>query len=162
MALPQWTVNNGHSFGTFAERATQNIPLPLESTDGVTTALISGKLPTGMRIEDNAVKGTPNFLAEITTFAFVVRATSADGIADRTLKITIDGYDEPQWITEPGLLPVGNNKTYFILDSSPVDFQLEVSDDDTQVGEVLEYFLGTDSTASGTLPPGLTISRVSI
>lgn len=159
MALPQWTVNNGHSFGTFAERATQNIPLPLESTDGVTTALISGKLPTGMRIEDNAVKGTPNFLAEITTFAFVVRATSADGIADRTLKITIDGYDEPQWITEPGLLPVGNNKTYFILDSSPVDFQLEVSDDDTQVGEVLEYFLGTDSTASGTLPPGLTMSK---
>ena len=157
MALPQWTVNNGHSFGTFAERVTQNIPLPLASTDGVTTTLISGKLPTGMRIEDNALKGTPNFLAELTVFAFVVRATNADGIADRTLKITIDGYDEPQWITQEGLLPVGNNRTYFILDSSPVDFQLEVIDDDTLAGETLTFFLGTDSTASGVLPPGLSM-----
>ena len=43
-------------------------------------------------------------------------------IEDRTLNIVIDGADIPTWITNEGPYS-GPNNSFYILDSSPVDFQ---------------------------------------
>jgi len=159
MAEPQWSVINGSSLGTLQERQTIVIDLPLVDTDGITTKVISGALPDGLRIENNQIVGTPYNVKNIKTSAFCIRATGDTKIADRTLKLTVDGYDEPVWITAEGDLPVGPNGVYFILDSSPIDFQLEAIDLDVAAGETLEYILGDGSTSGqNTLPPGLSMN----
>ena len=120
------------------------------------TEIISGNLPLGMNLKDNIVKGTPFEVPRDTEYKFVVRASYNNQINDRTFTIDVQGPDEPQWITEEGILPVGNNNTYFILDNSPIDFQLIVKDSDTEAGQVLEYFLGS---GDGELPPGITLTE---
>jgi len=156
MARPQWTVQNNHDLGTLNERSSvTDLPLPIDLT-GVTLSLISGELPTGLRLVDNAIIGTPQNVRQATLFRFVLRATNADGIADRTFTLTIEGADAPEWVTPEGKLGVGPNKVLFILDSSPVDFQLEATDDDTVTGQTLEYYI---ADGDGTLPPGISLSR---
>ena len=108
MALPQWTVNSGHSFGVIQERANVNIVLPISNLSEVTSAsVISGDFPGGLTIKDNSIIGFPLEVTRITEYNFCVRATTADGIADRTFKIIIEGSDEPEWITPEGDLKVG-------------------------------------------------------
>ena len=156
MALPKWTVTNNYDFGTIQERTITSIPLPLETTDGVTTQLI-GKfpLPNGLRVENNSIIGTPQNVSKETVFKFVIRASTVDGIADRTFSMTIAGADEPVWQTDEGLLPIGPNGVYFILDSSPIDFQLVAEDEDIPAGQQLEYFI---ADGDGELPPGITLT----
>jgi hypothetical protein len=54
------------------------------------------------------------------------------------------------------LLPLGNNSTYYILDSAPVDFQLIARDTDTTSGQRLKYYIGNKD---GELPPGITLTE---
>ena len=163
MAEPQWNVINGSSLGTLQERQTISIDLPLVDVTGITTAVISGTLPEGLRLENNQIVGTPFNVRAIKTSAFCIRATGDTKIADRTLKLTVDGYDEPVWITEEGDLPVGPNGVFFILDSSPISFQLQAIDLDVPAGDVLEYILGDGSTeGQDTLPPGLSMSKTGL
>jgi hypothetical protein len=150
-----WTNNNGDSLGTLQEQVTiAPIQLPL-SQAGATVTLISGSLPSGLRLLNNTIVGTPIEVARETVSTFVLRATYNSQINDRTFKITVDGADIPQWITPADLLAAGNNNTYYILDSSPVDFQLQVIDTDTDAGQVLEYFI---PASGGTLPPGIQLT----
>ena len=157
MSLPKWLVNNNHDLGTFNERSSiTQLPLPIDDIENVTTALISGELPTGLRLEDNAITGTPLNVAKATVSRFCIRATTSAGIADRTFTMTVEGADDPEWVTELGALPVGPNQVYFILDSSPIDFQLMATDEDLPTGQTLEYFI---ADGDGGLPPGITLSR---
>ena len=48
-----WTVNTGHNLGTYQESITQTIVLPVVT--GTTISLISGKLPGGLRIENDSL-----------------------------------------------------------------------------------------------------------
>ena len=146
-----WTVNSGHSLGTFQESVTQTIPLPVNAVDSLT--LISGSLPGGLRIDsNNQLIGTPYEVNRLTVFTFVLRAKKGNEIQDRTIKITIDGADAPTWITNEGSLPLGPNNSFYILDSSPVDFQLQLIDPDLPAGDSIEYFIGEND---GELPPCL-------
>jgi hypothetical protein len=155
MANTLWTVNTGHSLGTIQESLTQTVVLPVDQTvDSIT--LISGKLPGGLRLNGTNLLGTPFEVNKLTTFKFVLRATKGRRKEDITLNLTIDGEDAPQWITKEGSLPLGPNNRFYILDSSPVDFQLQVIDPDLPTGETLEYFIEDDG---GELPPGLTLGR---
>ena len=157
-----WDYDNGYSLGSFQEGDSVNIPMPISGypiTD-LTFNIISGKLPTGLRINNNnhAIEGVPIEVSRPTDFEFVIRSKSIISglISDRTFKISIEGADVPEIIDKADLLPIGPNETFFILDSSPVDFQLTAIDNDTAAGQELNFFI--DDT-EGQLPSGLTMDR---
>jgi hypothetical protein len=149
-----WTVNPGHNLGTYQESITQTIALPI--TTGCTLSLISGKLPGGLRISGDNLLGTPFEVNRLKTFRFVIRAVKGNDKEDITLQITIDGADAPVWVTSEGPLPIGPNNRFYILDSSPLDFQLQVIDPDLPAGDTIEYFIADND---GELPPGITLGR---
>lgn len=150
-----WTKNSGTNLITLQEGVTiAPIQLPL-SQPSATVAVISGSLPLGIYLVGTELRGTPREVSRETISTFVIRATYNSEISDRTFKITVVGEDAPQWITPPDLLAAGNNNTYFILDSAPIDFQLEVIDTDTAAGQQLEYFIGS---RGGVLPPGIKLT----
>ncbi len=151
-----WTTPAG-SLGTLTERIQIDIPLAVSSNVGpVTLSLISGSLPRGLRLNGDSIKGSPVEVKRFTTSRFVIRASDGVDIEDRTFSISIDGSDEPQWITTEGFLNVGRGDSYFVLDNDQVDFQLEVDDTDLTAGDVLEFSLLPNG---GLLPPGLSLSK---
>lgn len=166
MAL--WTVSNNLTLRSLEEgrtlreskpgenRPVELQPIPLGVVSGATISLISGQLPPGLRIIDNTIQGTPLEVARETEFKFVLRAALNGQIDDRTFKIIVSGADKPIWITPAGALPIGNNDTFYILDSSPIDFQLIARDTDTAAGDTLEYFI---ASGDGELPPGIQLTR---
>lgn len=149
-----WTVKTGHDLGTYQESITQSIALPVVT--GCTLSVISGKLPGGLRIENDSLVGTPFEVKSLRKFTFVIRAVKDTVKQDITLRINIDGADAPVWITPEGPLGIGPNAKFYILDSSPVDFQLQVIDPDLPAGDAIEYFIGDDD---GELPPGIELGR---
>lgn len=156
MALTVWTQRSGYRFSTIQERSIVNISLPVSLSNGITFSVISGKLPIGLRIVNNTIQGSPFEVPRTTDFEFVIRATDGTQIADRTFFWTIEGSDEPEWQTATGTLPIGPNDQYYILDSSYVDFQLQVTDFDTAAGQTLKFFQPKDG---GQLPPGLILTN---
>ncbi len=151
-----WTTPAG-SLGTLTERLQIDIPLVATSDIGpVSLSLISGSLPRGLRLNGNSLKGSPVEVKRFTTNRFVIRASDGQDIEDRTFSLSIDGSDEPQWITSEGFLNVGRGAAYFVLDNDQVDFQLEVDDTDLTAGDTLEFSLLPNG---GLLPPGLSLSK---
>lgn len=156
------------SLGTLQERVPNDTQLPIRasSTVGpVTFTLLAGKLPRGMRL-DSAVtingaesvcylKGSPVEVSKVTVSRFVIRADDGTDIEDRTFSLTVDGSDEPVWITQEGFLPIGTNDTYFVLDNAYVDYQLEADDPDLNAGDILTFYV---PPGGGELPPGLTLT----
>jgi hypothetical protein len=152
--LPNWTVPNNYKLAEIEENITTSISLPLATLEGVTTKVISGKLPLGLRLENNQIVGTPFEVDRPTTSTFVIRASTNEGIADRTFFILVQGEDEPRWVTTEGRLPIGPNGVFFILDNSLIDFQLTAIDPDLPAGDNLEFRL-----TGGELPPGITLTN---
>lgn len=111
MALPQWTVLSGTKLADIDERKNTSIPLPLADTVGITVSVIAGKLPPGLRIENSVIQGVPFEVNRTIDYEFTVRATSADGVLDRTLTITVNGEDAPVWLTPEGVLNIGAKPT---------------------------------------------------
>lgn len=150
-----WTQPSGTLLGDLEEQVTlDGLDLPLTDTNA-TVVKISGELPPGLRISGTQIVGTPHEVARVQDYRFVLRATLNNDISDRTFSIRINGPDAPTWVTQPGLLPVGNNNTFYILDSAPIDFQLVATDKDLAAGQTLEYFIGS---GDGELPPGITMT----
>ncbi len=150
-----WSEKTGFQLARLDERTTYNIALPLIAPSSTTTALISGKLPPGMRLSNNSIVGTPYEVSRTTNYDFVVRAITNSVVSDRTFTIVVDGVDNPIWITPEGLLPVSPNDLYFILDNTPVDFQLRAMDADLPAGDNIEYYI---ADGDGELPPGISLS----
>ena len=153
MAKPVWTTPAG-SLGTVQEKTTQNIALT--ATNATSFSVISGSLPGGLRLQNNTIVGTPFEVPDTRISEFVIRASNSEGSIDRTFTITVEGEDPPFWITAQGSLPVGPQGEYFILNRSPLDFQLSAGDNDLSAGETIEYYL---DDLFGDLPPGLTLSK---
>ena len=151
-----WSVPNNYTMPIIAERQKTDIPLPLSVSVDATVSVISGHLPPGTRLENNMIKGVPFEVAIDMLFSVVFRAEFGDEFEDITLNFIVTGSDGPTWITNPGLLPVGNNNAYFILDNSIIDFQLIAVDSDALAGARLQYFI---SDNEGTLPPGITLTN---
>ena len=162
MPLEIWTEQSNYSFGTIVERTALDFQLPVSYQDnfddstGISFSVISGQLPPGLRIDADHIKGTPFEVPRETEFKFCIRAKLGTAFADRTYKITITGEDAPTWQTNAGLLPIGPNDAYYILDSSFVDFQMAAIDFDTTAGQSLKYFI---SSGDGELPPGLILTK---
>lgn len=140
----------------FSERNTLELSLPVQNTTGVTFKIISGKLPSGLRLEGNKIVGSAFEVPRLTDFTFCIRASKNGEIADRTFTITIEGEDKPEFITPEGLINIGDNQELFVMDSSYVDYQLQVIDHDTTTGQQLSYFIAKDD---GVLPPGLILTN---
>ena len=153
MAL--WTARSGTQLATLEERITTTVTLPLVDPATPIT-LIGGELPRGLRISNGQLIGTPFEVPRNTLYRFVLRANDGVSIEDRTYGIEVQGPDEPEWVTPEGLLPIGNNDVYYILDSAPVDFQLLARDTDTTSGQTLKYYIGNKD---GELPPGITLTE---
>lgn len=153
--LNLWNVAPGVRLQTLIERSQVNISLPLANGVIADVELISGKIPTGSRLEDTAIVGTVYEVAYDTTFNAVFRATTDDGFQDCTIEFIVTGPDSPTWQTNEGLLPVGSNNSLFILDNEIIDFQLVATDTDLSAGDELSYFI---ADGDGVLPPGITLS----
>lgn len=153
---PTWTENNNYNFGTFEERNTIDIPLPVSTVQNLSTSIISGSLPPGLRLDQNKIRGTILEVSRDTTFTFVVRANLGSAVLDRTFVMTVQGPDNPQWITAEGKLPVGSNEALFILDNSLINYQLLASDTDLPAGDTLEYYI---AEGEGELPPGIKLTK---
>lgn len=162
MALNIWTQRSGYEFSSTAEGSDIVQQLPVSYTalgvtaSQVTFAVISGRLPAGLRLSSDYIVGTPFEVPRTTVFEFVIRASYNGQIADRTFFWAVEGADEPTWITPAGSLPVGANDQYYILDSSYIDFQLVATDFDTAAGQTLKYFQPKNG---GELPPGLILTE---
>ena len=170
--VTHYKTGTGHTVETFMQEIVQGFMTYVYTTapnifleaGSITTiqlntsivSLISGQLPAGMRLEENQIVGTPFEVQRSTTFEFVLRATNSSGIADRTYNIIVNGPDEPVWTTNEGKLPIGPNNSFYIIDSSIVDFQLSAIDPDLPAGDELEYFI---ADGDGTLPPGITLTE---
>jgi len=141
---------------TGENRSAGLLPIDLGVITGSTISIISGSLPPGLRIKEGTLQGTPLEVARETDFKFVLRASKDGNIEDRTYNVSVKGADQPIWGTTAGSLPIGNNETYYILDSAPIDFQLIATDTDTEAGETLEYFI---ASGDGELPPGIQLTR---
>jgi len=156
MALNVWTQPSGYSFGVYEERKLLDITLPVVNDAGTTYSKISGDIPNGLRIQGNHIVGIPFEVSRLTEYTFCIRATNTQGIADRTFKMSIDGADAPEFITNSGLLPIGPAQQFYILDSSYVEYQIAAIDQDTSIGQKLSYFIAADD---GVLPPGLVLTQ---
>ncbi len=161
-----WITPQG-SLGIVTERILLDIPIEVSSNNGpVTFSIIAGSLPVGVRLMTEVsqngetyttyLRGAPVEVRRFTDKRFVIRATDGETKEDRTFSISIDGSDEPFWITKEGFLNVGQGESYFVLDNARVDFQLEADDPDLTAGDSLEFYL---SPMGGELPPGLTLTR---
>ena len=154
-----WVTPAG-SLGTIVERNTLEIPVLATSSSGaITYSLIAGRLPRGLRLTNNVIKGSPVEVRRFTDHRFVIRANDGTDIEDRTFSISVDGSDVPYWLTQQGFLRVGENNAYFVLDNAYVEFQLEADDTDINAGDSLEYYL---VPVGGELPPGLSLSRTGL
>ena len=150
-----WKKQSGSSLGILQEGETFKSLLPLASTvSNATVSIISGSLPDGLRLNGIYIEGTPTEVARDEISTFVLRANVNGNFEDRTYTLTVVGPDSPLWVTPSGKLPVFNN-LLFVLDNTPIDFQLEATDPDLPTGEVLEYYIEDDD---GELPPGLSLT----
>ncbi len=156
MALSVWTLESGYHLGFFNERETITLQLPVNPPIGtiVEYKIISGSLPKGLKLFGSTIIGTPFEVERLKDYRFVVRASANGEISDRTFLMTIEGSDEPKWLTPAGTLPVGPNDAYYIIDSSFIDFNLVASDTDTAAGQKLNFFI---ASGEGELPPGLVL-----
>ena len=117
--------------------------------------LISGKLPTGLRLLNGSIVGTPVEVKNVVESRFVMRLSNSYDIVDRTFKLVVTGPNSPEWITNAGLLPAGTNSRYFVLDNDRVDFYLTAIDQDIPAGDSIRYYIPNNG---GELPPGLTLT----
>lgn len=156
MSISLWNIQTGAEISILIERSKVGISLPVvNGLEGIEVQLISGSLPRGTRIEGTNIVGTAYEVTQDTIYTGVLRANWQGFIDERTIKITVTGPDSPEWRTDEGLLPVGNNNTYFVLDSSVIDFQLFAEDPDISAGDELEYFI---AEGDGELPPGISLT----
>jgi hypothetical protein len=154
--LNLWEVPNNHKI-ILAERVRLEIGdqvLPI-SSDVTQVQVIAGNLPDGLRVDGTELLGTPFEEATTTEYKVVFRAVSPLGIQDRTLIFLVGEEDEPYWITNSDLLPVGRGESYFVLDNEFIDFQLIAQDPDVSAGQPLEYYI---RPGDGELPPGIELT----
>ena len=155
MSVQLWNISNGQELKKLIENTTINVLLPVSSSYDIDTEVIAGELPPGLTLSNNRITGTVQEVQYDKVFKFVIRAYHSGFFDDRTLNLVVIGPDDPEWQTEAGLLPVGANETFFILDNELIDFQLLADDPDIAAGDELEFYIANDD---GVLPPGLTLS----
>ena len=145
MTQPVWQTNAG-SLGLFPENINISFQLvcnPTSPAITITYQLLNGSLPSGVVLTNTGLlQGIPGSVSEQTRYAFTVRAIDNLGnFRDRTFSISIANINAISISTLQGTL-------FSVLDSTYVDYQLEVYNPDPTISYQILI-------ASGTLPPGL-------
>jgi hypothetical protein len=155
MSAPIWLTPQGF-LGTVTEKVTTNTPVQASGL-GISYQLISGALPSGLRISNTGtIYGTPYNVALTIENEFVIRASNVDGVSDRTFYLDTEGPTNPQWLTSPGSLRIGPSGQQYSINGQYVDYQLSATTDALPPGGKLRYYIGD---LSGQLPPGLVLSE---
>lgn len=155
MSLNVWNIQSG-LLATVQEGQNINLQLPSTHTEGIEYAVISGKLPPGLWLHENYIKGTPYEVSRATSYSCCIRAKLGFQLSDRTFSIIVEGVDDPVILTPAGLLDVGPAQQLYVIDNSFVNYQIQAIDSDTAAGQTLTYYI---NPAYGTLPPGLSITK---
>ena len=149
MAQPVWNTSAG-SIGTYpslismAFQLSASAVLPAVS---VTYAIISGRLPNGVSMdEDGLIVGTPSLeTVDNLTYSFVVRATdNYANIRDRTFSMSISGSAVPQFTTLAGSILNTPDSTWVEL---PIEYNNPIPSNPILIRVV-----------QGEMPPGLEIN----
>jgi hypothetical protein len=169
MAQPVWVTPVG-SLGSIPEGIFYQIPLIAYDPDNpegdeVYYKLLAGQLPAGIQCSKSglisgvpqaigSIEGVPLPVPQDTTSTFAIRAFTekivqgkvvVDRLADRTFYLTITSQNSPQFVTLAGR--VG---TFY--DGGPID-PIQILTTDPYQGDS-----SVITVASGSLPPGLSIS----
>lgn len=140
--------------GTIPDGKYYSLQLSAESNSNstITYGLVSGELPDGMYLTpDGLLRGVPVFLNlnivdELKSYRFTIRATNYRGaITDRSFTLTVTNVYGP--VIEPTTVLLGS-----FFDGSFFEQQLTVTELNPEVK--IEW-----SVASGSLPPGVTLSN---
>lgn len=176
-----WGIQSNQLYDMLTEQKYVSIPIEIlidmrdtNLPDHVSISIISGKVPVGLvlvqpsgfdtrtipgsnsqRVFTGYLNGNPASVRSYTTYTFVLRATANNLISDQTYTLSVDGFDIPVWLTNSDFLDVGAPNSYFVLDSSEVNYQLQATDAGLVAGDTLSYYLVENA---GQLPPGLTLS----
>jgi len=164
MAAPTW-VTYQEFLGTITQRRPVNIPITTNGTD-TRFRLIAGSFPLGTQLDiittatsattTAFIFGFPETVPTTTESRFVIRASNADGINDKTFKIDVTGGTPPLWATPEGLLPIGTSGEYFAINRQIVDYQL-VAEANSLLGNMkLRYYI---ADGDGVLPNGLRLTE---
>ncbi len=156
MATPVWITSAGF-LGTLTERRPVSLYVQATGTS-ITYSIVSGALPTGLRLLANSglIVGTPVAVPQDRNSQFVVRASSnTSEIVDRTFNLTVDGPDEPLWLTPAGPLSVGLNGEYYGINKEYVDYTIRAETDVLADSNTIKYFIADND---GQLPPGLKLN----
>lgn len=165
---PVWITEAGN-LGTIPEGIFYQVPI-LAETNGqdVYYRMIAGQLPDGIQCRRTGIiegvpkaiaslQGVPTEVSRDVTYKFAVRAYTeklvngkevVDRVADRTFELTVTGQDAPDFIT-----PSGNIGTFY--DGTEVSIQILY--EDTDPGDTV-----TVGLLSGTLPPGLVVTKTGL
>ena len=155
MSLAVWTQLSGYSFGVFQPDIKINVALPVINTPNITYRVISGSLPSGVRITNTSLTGTPLVVPKAKTFTFCIRATDGVSISDRTFNFAVAGPTPPVFDTPAGELAIGVYQQLYVLDRTYLDFQIQAHDQVTAAGQKLSFFI---ASTDGELPPGVTLT----
>lgn len=154
-SIPSWVTPAGFLF-TATELVNTATSVVATGTD-ITYKLLSGSLPSGLSISSTGtIYGSPNAVLNITSNRFVVRASNAGGVVDRSFIVDVTGRDDPTWTTAEGFLTVGVNSEEYALNNQWVDYQLSATATEAPTGTPVIYYIPSNS---GRLPPGLTMDR---
>lgn len=113
----------------------------------LTYRIISGNLPSGLTLSSTGlISGIPSAVTEISSYTFTIRVTNNENkVADRSFSISVGGLIPPVISPESGSLG-----SY--LDGQYIDIQITSTE---PVGNLIPVF----SLATGSLPPGLTLTE---
>ena len=119
--------------------------------------LISGSLPIGLELaSDGTISGVPDYVLNLTSSEFVIRATNSNVIADRTFSIDVVGEDPPEWVTPIGYLPIGVYGENYAMNNQWVDYQLQATTVEAPGSSKLKYYIANNA---GKLPPKLSLDQ---
>jgi hypothetical protein len=164
---PMWATTAGFLI-TATELVVTSVPVVANGTN-VSYKLISGSVPTGMSVSTTGtVIGTPSAVIQKTNYKFVIRATSSEGISDRSFNIDVIGAQDPTWSTASGYtsvldyntstayLKLGPRGEGFALNRQWVDYQLLATPTLAPDSTNIRFFIPENG---GELPPGIMLNQ---
>jgi hypothetical protein len=164
---PMWATTAGFLI-TATELVVTSVPVVANGTN-VSYKLISGNLPTGMSVSTTGIiSGAPSAVIQKTNYKFVVRATSTQGVSDRSFNVDVTGAQEPTWSTASGYtstldyntatayLKLGPTGEKFTLNRQWVNYQLSATPTLAPNSTEIRFFIPENG---GELPPGILLNQ---
>lgn len=164
---PTWITPSGFLFTATEQVAVESSVIA--SGTNVVYKIISGNLPQGLSVSTTGtIYGIPRSVVNLTPNNFVLRASSSQGVSDRSFRIDVVGQTNPVWNTSSGwtssldyntstaYLKLGPSGEKFTLNKQYVSYQFEATANLSPQNTKLQYFI---PEGGGKLPPNLVLER---